>query len=137
MCDIGKSAQFINIYLKISYFKMAKTTKDIFFLARKKSVAYRKIIWMFHHMAGRRYWTYCIHSRDWIKLTASNHGKYLVSQQRQTSLSTRHTRADSHKSWSTAWITMCIQIFFKFIMGSWIRCSSDIFILMDPDCGRQ
>ena len=50
MCDIGKAAQFHKYHLEISYFKMAKTTKDFFSSKAKIHVA-QEIYLNVHHMA--------------------------------------------------------------------------------------
>ena len=108
MCGKGEAAQFHKYDLEIWYFKMAKTTEDIFFQQRKNSCDTRQLSQCSLY-GSERHWTYFICSRDSVKLTASNYGKkYLVLQQRQISLSSDTPQADNHKNLSTDWVTTYI-----------------------------
>ena len=53
MCDIGKATQLPKYDLEISYFKMAKTTENIFFSGKTKLHVAHASYFNVHHMAVR------------------------------------------------------------------------------------
>ena len=53
MCDIGKATQFHKYDLEISYFKMFKTTENIFFWQSKNSCGTRQLFQHSSHGSER------------------------------------------------------------------------------------